>query len=69
MTLTTAAVGLYHSKDDGYGAGLQPPWEEGGRGKYAGQPIVIFGGASSVGQFGEFNLFNRETLWLITHSF
>lgn len=29
------------------------PWKEGGRGKYAGQPIVIFGGSSSVGQFGE----------------
>ena len=53
VTLTTAAVGLYHSRKDGYGAGLLPPWEAGGRGKYAGQAIVIFGGASSVGQFGQ----------------
>ncbi|KAF7979686.1 hypothetical protein HWV62_41695 [Athelia sp. TMB] len=53
VTLTTAAVGLYHSREHGYGAGLLPPWEAGGRGKYAGQPIVIFGGASSVGQFGQ----------------
>ena len=32
-------------------AGLVAPWEEGGLGKYAGKPIVIFGGASSVGQY------------------
>ncbi|VDB83121.1 unnamed protein product [Peniophora sp. CBMAI 1063] len=30
---------------------LTPPWKEGGLGKYSGQPIVVFGGSSSVGQF------------------
>ncbi|CAL1711229.1 unnamed protein product [Somion occarium] len=52
--LMTAANGLY----TGFvphllrgGASLTPFWAEGGRGKYAGQPIVIFGGAASVGQY------------------
>jgi len=30
---------------------LQAPWEEGGRGKYAGKPFVILGAASSIGQY------------------
>lgn len=46
----TAAVGLY---SDQLGAGLTPPWEEGGQGKYAGKPILIMGGSSSVGMYGE----------------
>lgn len=66
MTLTTAAVGLYNSKENGYGAGLYPPWEEGGRGKYAGKPIVIFGGASSVGQFGMYTHLASQRV--ISHS-
>lgn len=33
-------------------AALTPPWEAGGRGKYHDQPIVVFGGATSVGQYG-----------------
>ncbi|KAI9463862.1 chaperonin 10-like protein [Boletus coccyginus] len=32
------------------GIALTPPFEEDGLGKYAARPIVIFGGASSVGQ-------------------
>ncbi|KAK7679613.1 hypothetical protein QCA50_017324 [Cerrena zonata] len=32
------------------GANLIPFWREGGRGKYAGTPLVVFGGASSNGQ-------------------
>jgi len=32
------------------GIGLKAPWD-GGRGQYAGQPVVILGGASSVGQY------------------
>ncbi|CCM04347.1 uncharacterized protein FIBRA_06519 [Fibroporia radiculosa] len=49
LGITTAAIGLYSKVG---GAGLFPPWEEGGRGLYRGKPIVVFGGASSVGQFG-----------------
>ncbi|KAG8213338.1 chaperonin 10-like protein [Butyriboletus roseoflavus] len=44
----TAAVGLY---SDQLGAGLTPPWVEGGQGKYAGEPILIMGGSSSVGMY------------------
>jgi len=44
----TAAVGLY---SDQLGAGLTPPWVEGGQGKYASKPILIMGGSSSVGLY------------------
>ncbi|EKM58613.1 uncharacterized protein PHACADRAFT_253077 [Phanerochaete carnosa HHB-10118-sp] len=51
LTMATAALGLYDKKQKPFGGiGLTPPWEEGGRGKYAGEPIVILGGASGVGQ-------------------
>ncbi|EPT05359.1 NAD-binding protein [Fomitopsis schrenkii] len=51
LGLNTAVFGLYDYEDGGIGnCGLAPPWEEGGRDKYAGQPILILGGASSVGQ-------------------
>ncbi|KAI9061183.1 GroES-like protein [Trametes sanguinea] len=42
----TVAVGFYHVSD---GPRFTPPWVEGGKGKYAGAPIVILGGASAVG--------------------
>ncbi|GJE89864.1 zinc-binding alcohol dehydrogenase family protein [Phanerochaete sordida] len=48
VTLATAAVGLYSPKP--LGVALDAPWEAGGRGKYAGEPIVVIGGSSSVGQ-------------------
>lgn len=51
LTLDTAALGLYAKPGVRGGADLIPPWAPGGRGKYAGQPIFVFGGASSVGQF------------------
>ncbi|EPS95978.1 hypothetical protein FOMPIDRAFT_1032607 [Fomitopsis schrenkii] len=52
LALATSAVALYHSGENAIGGtcGLTPSWEEGGRGKYVGQPTVVFGGASSVGQ-------------------
>jgi len=50
LGLATAAVGFYNKKDEG-GAGLSPSWEAGGRDKYQGKPIVVFGGSSSVGQY------------------
>ncbi|KAI0351252.1 GroES-like protein [Trametes cingulata] len=49
--LATAAFALYNQASSGSSAGLTPPWEEGGRGKYAGKPIFILGGATSVGQY------------------
>lgn len=48
MSLATAALALYNPKPAG--VGLEFAWEESGRGKYAGQPFLVIGGASSVGQ-------------------
>lgn len=50
LGLDTAAVGLY---SDTLGAGLTPPWMEGGQGKYPGKPILVYGGSSSVGCYGK----------------
>jgi len=50
LGLATAALGLFDQYSPG-SAQLFPPWEDGGRGRYAGKPIVIFGGATSSGQF------------------
>ncbi|KAI0783889.1 GroES-like protein [Irpex lacteus] len=53
LVAITAVYGFYSGKvstGDLLGAELTAPWEEGGRGKYAGQPIVIVGGSSGVGQ-------------------
>ena len=54
LCMATAAIGLYQGENvrGGLGVGLTPPWNEGGLGKYAGQPILIAGGASAVGQYG-----------------
>ncbi|KIP04739.1 hypothetical protein PHLGIDRAFT_182222 [Phlebiopsis gigantea 11061_1 CR5-6] len=49
LAVGTAALGLYNNKTN-RGIGLFPPWEEGGRNKYAGQPIFVYGGSSAVGQ-------------------
>ncbi|KZT28343.1 medium-chain dehydrogenase/reductase like protein [Neolentinus lepideus HHB14362 ss-1] len=51
--IATAGLGLYADVDPAGrgGAGLFPPWEVGGRNKYAGKPILVLGGASSVGQY------------------
>lgn len=51
LTMATAALGLYNKRIEPYGGcGLYPPWEEGGRGKYARQPLFVTGGSSSLGQ-------------------
>ncbi|KAH9949996.1 chaperonin 10-like protein [Amylocystis lapponica] len=49
--VATVALGLFDQNDLTTSVGLYPPWKEGGRGKYQGKPIVIFGGAGSVGQY------------------
>ncbi|GBE88144.1 chaperonin 10-like protein [Sparassis latifolia] len=51
LCLATAGLGLFYPENLQASAGFLPPWREGGRGKYAGHPIAIFGGSSSVGQF------------------
>ncbi|KZP06120.1 GroES-like protein [Athelia psychrophila] len=45
----TATVGLYQTKQ--FGAGLVAPWEQGGQAKYDGKPLLVLGGASSVGAY------------------
>ncbi|THH31397.1 hypothetical protein EUX98_g2779 [Antrodiella citrinella] len=50
VAMAAAAVGLYGRKVTMGGAALLPPWRKDGFGKYAGEPIVIVGGATSVGQ-------------------
>jgi len=42
-----ATIGLYHPK---VGAGRVPPWAPKGAGAYAGTPLLVLGGAGSVGQ-------------------
>ncbi|KAI0071162.1 GroES-like protein [Panus rudis PR-1116 ss-1] len=49
LGLATTTIGLYGPP--GSGAQLIPPWRPEGRGKYTGQPILIFGGSSVVGTF------------------
>ncbi|TFK79446.1 GroES-like protein, partial [Polyporus arcularius HHB13444] len=46
VAVATAAIGLYHP----HGATkFVAPWAEGGKGKYAGTPLVVIGGSSVVG--------------------
>ena len=53
LAIQTAAMGLYSYQQKPFGgAGLIPPWEVGGRGKYIGQPILIFSGSTTVSQYG-----------------
>ncbi|KAH9481166.1 Dehydrogenase azaJ [Psilocybe cubensis] len=49
MALTTAYSGLYSKTGNGFG--IEAPLTDSAVGKYAGIPIVILGGSSSVGQF------------------
>lgn len=50
VAVATAAVGLYAPKAPQGGIALTAPWNAGGRGKYADQPILVLGGSSAVGQ-------------------
>ncbi|KAG5637952.1 hypothetical protein H0H81_002480 [Sphagnurus paluster] len=49
VALATALIGLYLPKP--YGMGLLSPLDSVNRGRYAGKPLVIIGGATSVGQY------------------
>ncbi|KZT64345.1 GroES-like protein [Daedalea quercina L-15889] len=52
VALCAAMVALYHDGVDAIGGtcGLTLPWEGRGRGKYQGEPVLVLGGAGSVGQ-------------------
>ncbi|KAG1743498.1 chaperonin 10-like protein [Suillus lakei] len=49
LAFDTASTGLYNKNK--YGIGLTPPWTKNGIGMYSATPIVILGGASSVGSY------------------
>ncbi|KAJ3512074.1 hypothetical protein NLJ89_g3733 [Agrocybe chaxingu] len=48
VALSTAYVGLFNQNP--HGAGFSAPLTQAEEGKYAGEPLVVLGGASSVGQ-------------------
>ncbi|KAF6765854.1 chaperonin 10-like protein [Ephemerocybe angulata] len=48
---TAAYVGLYNATP-GKGLGYDVPITPGAKGKYAGVPLIVLGGSSSVGQYG-----------------
>lgn len=52
LGLATVATGLWGQHPQAKSAGFPAPWEEGGATKFAGKPILIIGGSSSVGQYG-----------------
>ncbi|KAF9812136.1 hypothetical protein IEO21_06369 [Rhodonia placenta] len=51
LALATAALGLFNKHAPEKSAGLVPPWTEDGRGLYEDEPLMVFGGSSSVGQY------------------
>jgi NADPH:quinone reductase-like Zn-dependent oxidoreductase len=53
LGVATAFLGMYNKKKEtmGGGAELVTFWEN--PNSYAGQPFVVFGGSTSVGQYGE----------------
>ena len=53
LGLATAVHGFYGDRASAEVPHFTPAWEEGGLGKYSGTPVVIFGGSTSVGQYGE----------------
>lgn len=53
LGLATAALGMYNVHDSHSSSVLFPPWELGGRNRYAGKPFVVLGGSTSVGHYGE----------------
>ncbi|KAM5538086.1 hypothetical protein V8D89_008283 [Ganoderma adspersum] len=49
--IATSAFPLYNQHPSAQSVKLTAPWLEGGRGKYAGKPFLLLGGAGSMGQF------------------
>jgi NADPH:quinone reductase-like Zn-dependent oxidoreductase len=49
LGLATAAIAMYNASG---GLELSAPWTAEGKNKYAGQPLVVHAGSTSVGQFG-----------------
>jgi NADPH:quinone reductase-like Zn-dependent oxidoreductase len=62
IAFATAALGLYQDYRARGGLALTAPWDKEGSQKYAGQPVLVTGGASSVGQFGSYSCPSRTSL-------
>jgi hypothetical protein len=61
----TAAIGMYGTIN---GIGLIPPWDRGGWSKYKGWPILILGGAGSVGNYGKLGNSLPQQVILLKHN-
>ncbi|KAI0675553.1 GroES-like protein [Trametes maxima] len=48
---TTPGTAIYNKSDAAAGFKLIAPWEAGGRGAYAGKPVLVLGGSTSVAQY------------------
>ncbi|KAI0741851.1 GroES-like protein [Daedaleopsis nitida] len=51
LALATVLAGIWSQHPQATSIKLTPPWEDGGMTKYAGQPALVLGGSSSVGQY------------------
>lgn len=51
--LVTSFLALYNQQSEQESLRLKPFWKDGGSNAYAGKPIFILGGATSLGQSGE----------------
>lgn len=52
VAVSTAWIGLYHALPSGFG--LDAPISAAAKGKYKDTPLVVLGGATSVGQVGAY---------------
>lgn len=50
--IVSVVLAFYNQGNEQESLGLKPFWREGGSTAYAGKPIFILGGATSVGQYG-----------------
>lgn len=59
VAITVGVLGLYNSKP--HGAELGAPFEPSSRGRQAGKPFFVFGGSTSVGQYGMYSTIMPQT--------
>ncbi|KAI0737454.1 GroES-like protein [Daedaleopsis nitida] len=51
LALATAITGLWSHHPEAQSVNFPAPWEEGGTTKFSGQPALVVGGSSSIGQY------------------
>ena len=52
LGVATVATGIWAHHPEANSVDFPAPWEEGGKTKFVGQPVLILGGSSCVGQYG-----------------